>query len=106
MRRCTLFALPSRYEALGCVYLEAMSTEKPVIGCRGQGIEEVVQNGWNGSLTLPDDLAALRDALVELLRDPRLRERIGRAARATILENFTLKHQAARLAHIYRECHA
>ncbi len=106
MRRCTLFALPSRYEALGCVYLEAMAAEKPVIGCRGQGIEEVVQNGWNGSLMFPEDMAALRDALVELLQDPRLRQRIGMAARATILENFTLAHQAARLAHVYRECHA
>src|SRR5581483_9872476 len=32
MRRCTLFALPSEYEGLGCVYLEAMSSGKPVIG--------------------------------------------------------------------------
>src|SRR5579871_3993219 len=39
MQRCTLFALPSRYEGLGCVYLEAMSAGKQVIGCRGQGIE-------------------------------------------------------------------
>src|SRR5262249_29171538 len=38
--RCTLFALPSFYEGLGCVYLEAMASERVAIGCRGQGIEE------------------------------------------------------------------
>src|SRR5271157_1348758 len=49
MRRCSVFALPSRNEGLGCVYLEAMSCAKPVIACRGQGIEEVIEhekNGW------------------------------------------------------------
>jgi glycosyltransferase involved in cell wall biosynthesis len=56
MRRCSVFALPSRYEGLGCVYLEAMSTEKPVIACRGQGIDEVVRHGRNGWLIGPDDL--------------------------------------------------
>ena len=43
MRRATVFALPSRYEGLGCVYLEAMSAGKPVIACQGQGIEEVIR---------------------------------------------------------------
>lgn len=106
MRRCTLFALPSRYEGLGCVYLEAMSTEKAVIACRGQGIEEVIQNGGNGWLTVPDDLPALTQALLELLQNPSLRQRMGAAARRTILQNFTLAHQAARLAALYRECRA
>jgi glycosyltransferase involved in cell wall biosynthesis len=106
MRRCTLFALPSRYEGLGCVYLEAMSTEKAVIACWGQGIEEVVQHAENGWLVDPDDLSGLSNALSELLANPGLRRRIGAAARQTILQNFTLAHQAARLVQLYRECRA
>ncbi len=103
MRRCTLFALPSRYEGLGCVYLEAMSAGKAAVACRGQGIEEVIENGQNGVLILPNDLPALTQVLSDLLRDPALRQRMGAAARRTILQNFTLAHQAERLAQIYRE---
>lgn len=55
MQGCTVFALPSRYEGLGCVYLEAMSSGKPVIGCRGQGIAEIIRHGSNGFLVGPDN---------------------------------------------------
>lgn len=104
MRRCALFALPSKYEALGCVYLEAMSTEKPVIACRGQGIAEVVQHGSNGWLVGPDDLTELTHAISTLLEDFSLRRRMGAAARRTIVGNFTSEHQAAQLASVYGEC--
>ncbi len=104
MRRSNLFALPSRYEGLGCVYLEAMSAGKPVIACRGQGIEEVIQHGSNGWLVDPDDLHGLTDALSTLLQNVQLRRQIGSAARDTILQGFTLAHQAGRLVRLYREC--
>lgn len=104
MQRCTLFALPSRYEGLGCVYLEAMSAGKAVIGCRGQGIAEVIQHGTNGFLVGPDNERELTLALGMLLRDERLRKNVGRAARETILDRFTLAQQAEQLARIYREC--
>ena len=104
MRRCTVFALPSRYEGLGCVYLEAMSTGKPVVGCRGQGIAEVIQHGSNGFLVGPDNEKELTLALAMLLRDEPRRRNLGAAARDTILEGLTLAHQAERLARIYREC--
>ena len=103
MRRCTLFALPSRYEGLGCVYLEAMSSGKPVIGCRGQGIAEIVRQGSNGFLVGPDNEKELTLALAMLLRDQGLRERLGAAARDTILDRPTLARQAEDLVRIYRE---
>jgi teichuronic acid biosynthesis glycosyltransferase TuaC len=103
MRRCTVFALPSRYEGLGCVYLEAMSVGKPVIGCRGQGIAEIIRHGSNGFLVGPDNERELTLALAMLLRDKSRRIQIGVAARDTILENLTLEQQAERLARIYRE---
>jgi teichuronic acid biosynthesis glycosyltransferase TuaC len=102
MRRCAVFALPSHYEGLGCVYLEAMAAGKPVIACRGQGIEEIIQHGTNGFLIDPGDVQSLGSTLSTLLADPQLREDIGCHARQTILQSLTVAHQANRLEQIYR----
>ena len=104
MQRCSVFALPSRYEGLGCVYVEAMSTGKPVVGCRGQGIAEIIQQGSNGFLVGPDNEKELTLVLSMLLRDEQKRGNLGRAARETVLDGLTLARQAERLARIYREC--
>jgi teichuronic acid biosynthesis glycosyltransferase TuaC len=103
MQRCTVFALPSRYEGLGCVYLEAMSTGKPAIGCRGQGIAEVIQHGSNGFLVGSDNDKELALAIAMLLKDETRRRNLSVAARDTILDRFTLAHQAESLLRIYRE---
>jgi glycosyltransferase involved in cell wall biosynthesis len=104
MRRCVLFALPSRYEGLGCVYLEAMASGKPVIACRGQGIDEIIHHGSNGWLIDPGNLQELIAALSVLLQNLQLRRQIGEAARHTILQSVTTAHQATQLAAVYREC--
>ena len=104
MRNCTVFALPSHYEALGCVYLEAMACGKPAIGCRGQGIEEVIRHGFSGILVDPGDAAGLAQAMIELLRNSEKRGEMGREARNEIVRRFTLRQQAEALARIYREC--
>jgi teichuronic acid biosynthesis glycosyltransferase TuaC len=104
MSRCVLFALPSRYEGLGCVYLEAMSSAKPVIACAGQGIEEVIQHGHNGWLNEPGSLPDMTFALTQLLRDPHTCLQLGEAARRTIIDRFTLAHQAEMLAQLYQGC--
>jgi teichuronic acid biosynthesis glycosyltransferase TuaC len=103
MKECVLFALPSWYEGLGNVYLEAMSAERPAIACRGQGIEEVIRHRENGWLMEPKNLTDLTSALHTLLSDQPLREKLGRNGRQTILQGYTLAHQASRLSSIYRE---
>ncbi len=103
MRSCSVFALPSRCEGLGCVYLEAMACGKPVIACCKQGIEEIIDHGNNGWLIRVDGLEELVQALQTLLTSADLRTRIGEAARQTILTRLTLAHQAQQLAQIYRE---
>jgi len=103
MRRCSVFVLPSRNEGLGCVYLEAMSCGKAVIGCQGQGIDEVIEHRKNGWLVPAEGLEELVQGLSALLGSPDLRTRIGTVARQTILERFTLSHQAQQLAKIYRQ---
>ncbi|HLX85009.1 MAG TPA: glycosyltransferase [Terriglobales bacterium] len=103
MRRCSVFVLPSRYEGLGCVYLETMSCAKPVIACHGQGIDEVIEHGKNGWLIPIDGLEELVQGLTTLLGSVQVRARIGEEARRTIVDRFTLAHQAEQLAAIYRQ---
>jgi glycosyltransferase involved in cell wall biosynthesis len=103
MRECMVFVLPSRYEGLGCVYLEAMACGKPVIGCQGQGIDEVIQHESNGWLIPVDGLQQLVQGLQRLLDDSELRARIGQTARQTILDKLTLSCQAEKLVKIYEE---
>jgi hypothetical protein len=102
-RECTLFALPSWYEGLGCVYLEAMSAERPAIAGRGQGIEEIIRHRENGWLIKPKNLNELTAALHQLLSDRDLRADLGPNSRKTILQCYTLAHQAAQLISSYRE---
>jgi glycosyltransferase involved in cell wall biosynthesis len=104
MTRCSVFALPSEYEGLGCVYLEAMSCAKPAIGCYGQGIEEVIEHGITGMLVPPNNINELAESIRILLSNKDLRARIGAAARTGILRRFTLQHQASELARLYRGC--
>src|ERR1700733_5437192 len=106
MRRCSMFVLPSSNEGLGCVYLEAMASAKPVIGCRGQGIEEIVEHQKNGWLISPNNLDELEQALLTLLRSPELSLQIGDAARKTVVNGLALSHQAQQMAAIYRETSA
>jgi glycosyltransferase involved in cell wall biosynthesis len=101
MRACSLFVLPSRYEGLGCVYLEAMACAKPVIACREQGIGEIIEHGKNGWLVPVDGLDELVQGLSTLFQSPDLCSRLGALARETILRGLTLSHQAQRLAQIY-----
>jgi glycosyltransferase involved in cell wall biosynthesis len=104
MQRCAVFALPSSYEGLGCVYLEAMACGKPAIGCHGQGIDEIIQHGVNGLLVSSGSEAELTYSLATLLSNEELRQHMGMAAHRTVVAQHTLTHQAAQLMDIYREC--
>jgi glycosyltransferase involved in cell wall biosynthesis len=101
MQRCTFFVLPSSYEGLGCVYLEAMASGMAVIACRGQGIEEIIRHKENGWLIGVEDLEELAQAISAMLQNPALRVEMGKAARRTILDGLTLEYQAKRMRSLY-----
>lgn len=103
MQECTVFALPSRFEGLGCAYLEAMACAKPVIACEGQGIAEIIEHKHNGWLIPVDGVDEMVNALLQLLDSPEVRVQIGLRARQTILGSLTLKDQVSRLGAAYRD---
>ena len=78
-----LVCLPSRSEGLPRVALEAACRGRAVVGGNRAGIPDVVRDGENGLLVDPDDPDMLADALVRILRDRTLAERLGAEARRT-----------------------
>jgi glycosyltransferase involved in cell wall biosynthesis len=77
----TCLVLPSRREGMGRVVVEAFCRGRAVVGTRGGGIEDLVRDGENGLLVPADDADALAAALVNVLSNPELAERLAFAAR-------------------------
>ena len=79
----TCLVLPSRSEGMGRVVVEAFCRGRPVVGSRVGGIPDLVEDGANGLLVEPGDGDALAEALVRVLSDRELAERIARGAHAS-----------------------
>jgi glycosyltransferase involved in cell wall biosynthesis len=97
-----ILAIPSRWEGLPIVLLEAMAMSRPIVATRVSGIPEVIQHEDNGLLVPPADPEALAGALQRLLTDPALRERLGRRGCVTMRE----RHDVARTARAYEGLYA
>lgn len=97
----TLLVLPSRAEGMGRVIIEAFLRGRPVIGSRAGAIPDLVRPGENGLLVdaeRPDELA---NALVQLLSDRELAERLGSGALASAPRwSSTPDEYAARVANV------
>jgi glycosyltransferase involved in cell wall biosynthesis len=76
----TLLVLPSRSEGMGRVIVEAFCRGRPLVASRVGGIPDLVQDGVNGLLVEPDDTDALAAALVRVLTDRALAERLAAGA--------------------------
>ena len=88
--------VPSTYEGMPLVILEAMAAGLPVVASRVSGIPEVVVDGETGWLVPPEDPEALATALAELLADPGEGHRRGTAGRQRVAESFRPGDAAAR----------
>lgn len=88
LERASVVVAPCEREGFGLAAAEAMAFGRPVVAAAGGALLELVSDGETGLLVPPRDAAALRAAVERLLRDPELRERLGRAARARARERF------------------
>lgn len=107
LRVADIFALASVTDRQGAsdvfptVIIEAMAAARPVVSTRLAGIPELVAHGETGLLVAPGDTSALAQALEELIRDPGLRSRYGRAGRARIEQHFRIEHTVAPLLQLF-----
>ena len=98
--RVALFALPSRGEGFGLVYLEAMRAGLACIGGVNDAAADVIVDGETGLLVDPKNAATLSEAIVRLLRSPELRARYGAAGKRRFLAEYTFERYCERLAPI------
>jgi glycosyltransferase involved in cell wall biosynthesis len=102
-RASDLFVLPSIAEGLSVAMLEALASGVPALMSNVGGTGQVIEHGHNGWLTEPDDVPALRDALIALLGDPALSQRMGQQGRRTVEARYTLDVAVGRHVELYRQ---
>lgn len=95
------FVLPSFSEGMSNTLLEAMSCGMPVVATRVGGNPEVVEANCSGLLVNSGETEELADCLTQLAQDAALRERLGAAARARILEKFSLQRMVSAYSQLY-----
>jgi glycosyltransferase involved in cell wall biosynthesis len=88
MKSADLFVMSSVTEGLGSTVLDAMAMRLPVVGTRAGGIPEAVEHGQTGLLVAPGEPRELAGAIVRLLKDPALRQRMGAAGYARAADQF------------------
>lgn len=96
-----IFVLPSQMEALGSVFLEAMASEKPVIGTNVGGIPEIIQNAENGYLVEVDNPVELSKRLIWLLRDENRARELAKEARKMTENEFNIKKMTSNLIEMF-----
>jgi glycosyltransferase involved in cell wall biosynthesis len=99
--RAAVVAVPSRREGYGLVAREAMAHGRAVVASAVGGLLEAIEDGVNGVLVPPRDVAALRQALEELLADAARRERLGAAARDRAVRHFSREAEVDALLAVY-----
>ena len=97
-----LFVLPSLLEGMPKALLEAMACGRTVIGTNVEGIKEVIRHGENGILCNTDS-RSIREAIISVMEDERLREKLGRNARKTIEEGYSLDKLIDRELKLYSQ---
>ena len=98
-----VFVLPSLWEGLPNVVLEAMATGLPVVATAVEGTVEAVVNGETGILVPSKQPEPLAEAILRIGRDADLRSRMGSASRRRVEENFSLDGQVRAFEELYSE---
>jgi glycosyltransferase involved in cell wall biosynthesis len=94
--------VPSLEEGFGLVAVESMALGTPVVASRIDGLQEVITHGTSGWLVEPADPAAIHEAVLTLLRDASLRQRLGEGGRVAA-QRFSLDRYVGRLTELYEQ---
>jgi glycosyltransferase involved in cell wall biosynthesis len=98
-----LFVLTSKHEPFGIVILEAWAANLPVIATRVGGIRALIEDGVDGATVESEDSAALAGAISNLIESPDQRRTLAENGRNKAIKQYSWKHIADRLVHVYQE---
>jgi glycosyltransferase involved in cell wall biosynthesis len=91
MAAADALVVPSRWEGMPNVVLEAMAVGKPVVAADVEGIAELVEDGRTGWVATPKNPASIADAVVRCLADRRRWKDMGESARRKAVEEFSFE---------------
>jgi glycosyltransferase involved in cell wall biosynthesis len=98
-----IFVLPSLWEGLPYVLLEAAALEKPVIGTDVDGINELIENGKTGILVSPDKQDELAGAVLKLLNNKTLAQKFGSDLHKSLRERYSISIMIDKIQNLYTE---
>ena len=94
--------LPSYREGTPRALLEAAAMGKPIVATDAVGCREAVDDGRTGFLVPIGDAAALAEAMIRMILDPELRQRMGIAGRAKVEREFDERAVVEKILRVYR----
>ncbi|HEX5417869.1 MAG TPA: glycosyltransferase family 4 protein [Chloroflexota bacterium] len=97
-----VFAMPSRTDSFGIVYLESWLYRKPVIGARAGGVTATIDDGVDGFLIPFGDVPALANRLARLIGDPDGSLAMGERGRDKVLARYTWDRVFPRIEEVYQ----
>ncbi|MEE8580869.1 MAG: glycosyltransferase [Myxococcota bacterium] len=99
---CDIIAIPSRFEGFCFAAVEAQAMGKPVVASRASSLPEVLADGESAFLVPVGDSTALADRIIQLGREPALRQRMGQAGRRFI-DKFSGARIHAQLERLFED---
>ncbi|MBL9128697.1 MAG: glycosyltransferase family 4 protein [Verrucomicrobiales bacterium] len=101
-REISVFSTPAHYgEAFGLYLVEAMAAGVPIVQPRTGAFPEILESSGAGLVCAADDARALADRLEEVLRDPALGQRLGRAGLEAVRTTYNSDASARRLVELF-----
>ena len=97
-----MLVLPSLNEGMGRVLIEAMAGSKPVVGSCVGGIPDLIEHKVNGLLFPVDDVNALADAIIGLLKDEDSRLEMGRRGKLKVCR-FEQSEMVCKIHKLYED---
>jgi glycosyltransferase involved in cell wall biosynthesis len=101
--RADILVMPSWYEPFGMVILEGMLHGLPIAATSVGGPGDILEHRRNALLFPPRNVEALTDAMLQLIRKPDLRQRIGREAAREVRKNWLWPNVVKKMRDVYTE---